>query len=145
MRPLHWLLPVILLIPLVELYVLIKVGQVVGAVPTVLLVVFTAVAGVVLMRQQGFATLMRVRLAAARGEVPALEMMEGAVILFCGILLLFPGFLTDVIGLLGLIPPVRRAFIRLWLSRAMVSVQTPPPRPGHDPRIIEGEFRREDD
>src|SRR5690606_27923800 len=126
-----WLVPGILLTPVVELYFLIKVGQVVGPIPTILLVVLTAVAGAALMRQQGFATLMRVRGAAARGEVPALEMMEGAVILFCGILLLFPGFLPDVVGLLGLPPPVRRALLRMFLSRAMVSVTPAGRRPGH--------------
>ncbi|MFA5529365.1 MAG: FxsA family protein [Thiohalomonadaceae bacterium] len=144
MRLLHWLVFGILVTPLVELYFLIKVGQVVGPIPTIVLVVLIALAGAALMRHQGFSTLVRVRLAAARGEVPALEMMEGAVILFCGMLLLFPGFISDVFGLLGLIPPVRRAIIGLVLSRAMVRMH-PVQRPGQQRHIIDGEFRREDD
>jgi UPF0716 protein FxsA len=145
MRILHWLLLGILLAPLVELYFLIKVGGVLGPIPTILLVVFTAVVGVALMRQQGFTTLARVRYGMARGEVPAMEMLEGVIILACGILLLFPGFLTDALGFLGLIPPVRRAVVQLALARAVVRVQTPARRPGEGPRVIEGEFRREDD
>lgn len=144
MRILHWLLLGILVAPIIELYVLIKVGAAIGPIPTILLVVFTAVAGTTLMRQQGFSTLVRVRAGMARGEVPAVEMLEGAIILVSGLLLLFPGFISDVVGLLGLLPPVRRLLVQLFLARAVVRVH-PAGRPGHGPRVIEGEFRREDD
>lgn len=145
MRILHWLLLSILLAPLIELYFLIKVGGVVGPIPTIALAVFTAVVGVALMRQQGFATLARVSQATARGEVPAMEMLEGTIILLCGALLLFPGFITDAMGFLGLIPPLRRALVKLVLARAIVHVHPAARRPGQDPRVIEGEYRREDD
>ena len=69
------LLALFLLVPLIEIYFLIKVGAIVGAIPTVFLVVFTAVLGALLLRFQGFSTLNRVRSVMARGEIPAIEMM----------------------------------------------------------------------
>jgi UPF0716 protein FxsA len=145
MRILHWLLLGILLAPVIELYVLIKVGAAIGPIPTILLVVFTAVAGTALMRQQGFSTLARVRAGMARGEVPAVEMLEGAVILASGLLLLFPGFISDVVGVLGLLPPVRRLLVHLFLARAVVHVHPSARSDGQGPRVIEGEYRREDE
>jgi UPF0716 protein FxsA len=89
------------LIPLAELYVLIQVGGVIGALPTVLLTVFTAIAGFLLMRTQGMSTLQQAQVAMAQGEAPQMAMMEGVFI-----------FLGGVLGLLFLIPFVRRALIR---------------------------------
>jgi UPF0716 protein FxsA len=138
-----------LVVPLIEIYLLIKVGSVIGAMPTVALVVLTAVIGAVLLRVQGFTTMQRVRLSLAQGEVPALEMLEGVVLLFCGALLLTPGFFTDTIGFLGLVPPLRRAMI-LWLVNKGLLVATRPggrqgPGSGPGHRTIEGQFWRDDD
>lgn len=133
--------------PLVELYVLIEVGGEIGAIPTIALTVFTAVLGGLLVRLQGLSVLMRVRDVSARGEVPALEMLEGAVLLLAGLALLLPGFITDAIGFILLITPVRRALIIAWLKRRGVmrpgGGQPPPDRPDQ-PRIIDGEYRRDD-
>jgi len=139
----------------VEIYLLIKVGGIIGALPTVFMVVFTAVLGAWLLRIQGFATLARVRRTMAQGGIPAIEMLEGAVLLVSGALLLTPGFFTDAIGFLCLIPSLRRAMIRWMLGRFL----TPPGGFGgtggsrrdshssgpHRPNTIEGEYRREDD
>jgi UPF0716 protein FxsA len=155
MNPFAILLILFIGIPLVEIYLLIKVGGIIGALPTVFMVVFTAVLGAWLLRIQGFATLNRVRQTVAQGGLPAMEMLEGAVLLVSGVLLLTPGFFTDTIGFLCLIPSFRRAMIRWMLGRFL----TPPggfggpggPRSGspssgsHGPKTIEGEFRREDD
>jgi UPF0716 protein FxsA len=84
--------------PLVELYLLIEVGSVIGAVPTIALSIFTAVLGGMLVRMQGFAVLFRAQSQMANKEVPALELMEGAMLLLVGLALLLPGFITDAVG-----------------------------------------------
>lgn len=141
------LLILFLTVPLLEIYILIKVGGLLGAAPTVFLVVFTAVLGALLLRWQGFATLQRVRLMLARGELPAIELLEGVVLLLSGALLLTPGFFTDTLGFLGLIPAVRRGLIRWAISHGRIDGgMGPPPRDRErGPRTIEGEFWREKD
>lgn len=133
-----------LVLPVAEIFVLIKVGQWIGALATVFLVVFSAVLGALLIRHQGFITLTKVRASMERGEVPAAAMMEGAVLLVGGILLLIPGFLTDLVGLATLLPPVRHALVRILLR----GPGHPPAGPGSGgpggPYTIEGEFRRDD-
>jgi len=95
-------------IPLVEIYFLIEVGSAIGAFPTILAVVFTAVLGVFLIRIQGFSTMQKAQNAMQAGQVPAVEMIEGAMLLVAAISLLIPGFITDTIGFVLLIPPVRK-------------------------------------
>ena len=135
--------------PLAELYVLIEVGSEIGALPTILLSIFTAVLGAALVRYQGFGILFRVRESLDRGEAPAIEMMEGALLMVTGVLLLLPGFITDFFGFLVLIPPLRRALIISFLKH---SGSLHPAGSARDQgasvskiEIIEGEFRREDD
>lgn len=138
-----------LLVPIIEIYLLVQVGGLIGAVPTVALVVFTAVLGALLVRHQGLATLQRVQTLMARGELPTLAMLEGMVVLLSGALLLTPGFMTDLLGFLGLIPPLRQALVREILRRGLVQAMRPPDaRPdarSGGPRVIEGEYRREDE
>ena len=148
MRPFQILFLLFLLIPLLEIYLLIKVGGIIGALPTVFMVVFTAVLGAWLLRIQGLSTLMRVRSTLAQGGIPAVEMLEGAVLLVAGALLLTPGFFTDAIGFACLIPSLRRALIRRVLRKAVVTGFDGPQGPAsgsRGPRTIDGEFRREDD
>jgi UPF0716 protein FxsA len=131
--------------PLIELYVLIQVGSVIGALPTILLSILTAAIGGYLVRLQGLAVLMRVRAMLDRGETPALELLDGAVLLLCGFALLLPGFLTDVVGFALLVPAVRHALIRRYVSvmpapeEVVVRQKTSSVR-----RTIEGDWRRED-
>jgi len=140
-----WLL-LFLLVPLLEIYVLIKVGGIIGAIPTIALIVFSAVLGSLLVRHQGFYTLARVRESMERGEVPAVPMLEGALLLLGGFLLLLPGFITDVVGLLMLVPWVRRRLVLWFLRHSAGGPGAPGPRgPGErGPRTIEGDYRRED-
>lgn len=145
-----------IVVPLVELYLIIKVGGMIGALWTVLLVVLTAVIGVQLLRIQGLSTLNRARQSMEQGTLPAMEMMEGMALAVGGALLITPGFLTDTLGFLCLIPGTRRAMIRYLLKNATVHTQgyyTPRgPHgghhsgrdPGHKGRTIEGEFHRDD-
>ena len=148
MNPLLIFLLLFVGIPLVELYLLIEVGSEIGAIPTLFLTVFTAVLGGLLVRLQGFTTALRVREAMERGEMPAIEMLEGVVLLVAGIMLLLPGFITDAIGFLCLVPPVRRGLLLAFLRRSGVlrgSGSAPEPDSESRPRVIEGEFKREDD
>ena len=148
MHPLAILFLFFLLVPLLEIYLLIKVGGVIGAFPTVFLVVFTAILGAWLLRLQGFATLARVRATLAQGGIPALEMLEGAVLLAAGALLLTPGFFTDALGFALLIPALRRALILRLMKNFFVPPgggSQGPQGPSSGPRTIEGEYRREDD
>jgi len=150
-------------IPLVELYVIIAVGEEIGAFWTVILVLLTAVIGVNLLRIQGMSTLMRAQQNMAQGAVPAMEMMEGIVLAVGGVLLITPGFITDSIGFLCLIPASRQAVIRYIMARSTVQTgfnagmggfqSNPQQKPGSESpdgkppkvgRTIEGEYRRED-
>ena len=109
-----------IIIPLVELYFIIVVGDMIGALWTVLLVLMTAVIGVNLLRQQGMSTLGRAQRNMAQGQVPAMEMMEGVALAVAGILLITPGFITDSFGFLLLLPVTRRAIIQYLMARATV-------------------------
>lgn len=144
--PLRLLFALFILVPLLEMYLLIKVGGVIGAMPAILLVIFAAVLGVALLRAQGIATLQRVQQSLARGEVPALEMLEGAVLFVGAVLLLTPGFLTDAIGLLCLVPRFRRYAVTRLLRRyaGVGAVRGGRKDPRNGPRIIEGDFDKED-
>ncbi len=137
---------IFLLVPFVEIYLLIKIGGVIGALPTVFLVVLTALIGAFLLRLQGFATLQRVRVSLGQGELPAIEMLEGVILLISGALLLTPGFFTDVIGFTGLIPTARQWLARLALERFLVLPGGHTHRGEHHdaPRTFEGEYRRDD-
>jgi len=146
--PLFILLAVFVGAPLVELYVLIEVGSEIGAIPTIALSVFTAGLGALLVRLQGLGVVLRVREALAREEVPALELLEGVVLLATGVLLLLPGFITDTLGFLMLVAPLRRALLVGWLRRRGMLRPGPPPGPGGEGGArggyIEGEYRRDD-
>lgn len=106
--------------PIIEMYVLIRVGQWIGAWPTIGLVTLTAFIGLSLLRQQGFSMLLRGRARLDQGELPAQEMLEGLVLAIGGALLLTPGFVTDVFGFCCLLPPTRRAMVRALLRRGSV-------------------------
>ncbi len=139
------------LIPLVEIYFLIKVGGVIGAGWTVAAVVGTAVLGAWLVRLQGLGLWREVNRSLARGELPAEPVLEGVVVLVAGALLLTPGFFTDALGFACLLPPLRRAAIRALLRRQWRRF-APPGAPGQPPprragggRTLEGTARRLDD
>ena len=145
MSAVRLLLLLFLVVPLAEIWVIIEVGSAVGAVATIGLIVLTAIVGAALMRSQGLAILFRARATMAKGEVPALELLEGAVILIAGALLLTPGFITDAAGFACLVPSIRR---RLILAGVNLRPGGPPrPRGGPEPgrRTLEGEYWRPDD
>ncbi len=100
--------------PIVEMYLLIQVGGIIGALPTVGLVVLTATLGIWLLRLEGLATLNQVQEKLNRGEIPGRELLEGIMLLIGGALLLTPGFVTDAIGFTCLLPMLRKP-IAQWL------------------------------
>jgi len=106
------------LIPMIELYLLIKLGAVIGAFNTLLLVIFTGAAGAYLARLQGLQVMFRVRERLQEGEMPAEDMLDALIILIAGIVLLTPGLLTDIAGLLLLLPSVRFRF-KVWLRQKL--------------------------
>ena len=125
-------------IPLAETWLLIKVGGVIGAVPTIALVVLTAIVGTAVARRQGLSTIRRIQLAQAEGRLPAAEMVEGVLLLLAGVLLMTPGFFTDAIGFSMLCPKLRGRLA----ERTVGSLATA--RPDLDqPVIIEGDYERQ--
>ncbi|KAA5607554.1 FxsA family protein [Roseospira marina] len=121
-------------VPLLEIAVFIQVGDVVGLGWTLGLVILTAVIGTMLLRAQGVATLNRARASLGRGEVPMREVFDGACLLVGGALLLTPGFVTDSLGFLLLLPPVRAfALDRLKQSGRLHVHTTGMPPGGDDP------------
>jgi UPF0716 protein FxsA len=120
MRIRSWLLLAFVVVPIIEIALFISVGAWIGFWPTMAVVILTAVIGSLLVSRQGRATWLQFRRELDAGGVPAVPAVHGAMILVGGALLLTPGFLTDVIGLLLLIPAVREA-IRVWGSRRLTS------------------------
>ena len=98
-------------IPLIEIYLFIKIGSQIGAFNTVLLILITAVAGVAYARYEGFNTLRSGMSQLIKNEIPIYELISGATLAFAALLLIFPGFATDFIGILLVIPLTRRLIL----------------------------------
>ena len=133
-----WLL-VFVLTPLIEMYILIEVGGIIGAWPTIALVVLTAMIGVGLIRAQGFATLTRGMARLNAGELPATEMVEGVMLALAGALMVTPGFVTDAAGFVLLTPRLRKRLAAELLRRVVSAARVDSGEGGH---TIEGRFRR---
>jgi UPF0716 protein FxsA len=105
-------------VPILEIAVFIQAGAVIGLWPTIGLVVLTAVAGTWLLRQQGLATLARAQRSMEHNRLPVNELFDGLCLLIAGILLLTPGFVTDSLGLLLLVPGIR-TLLRAWVGHVL--------------------------
>jgi UPF0716 protein FxsA len=116
LRAVFFLVLIFIVVPLAELYVIIQVGQAIGVVPTLALLLADALLGSILLRHQGRAAWIRFNRALAEGRLPHKEVFDGVLIITGGALLLTPGFLTDIVGLIFLIPPTR-ALIRAFSAR----------------------------
>ena len=104
------------IIPFLEIYLLIEIGSYIGAVNTLMIVILTGFLGALLARHQGLKTMLKVRESLARGEMPAEHLLDALLIFLAGIVLLTPGFLTDLVGFTILIPTTRFHFKR-WLRK----------------------------
>ena len=127
------LLPLVILfviVPIAELALIIQVGEAIGVWWTIALLIADSVLGSVLMRSQGRAAWRRFNLAATEGRVPAREVLDGVLVIFGGALLLTPGFISDILGLLLLLPPTRavarRILVRRFAHRMVASVAGAP-------------------
>lgn len=134
-----WLFAAFVIVPLVEIALFIQVGGAIGLWPTLGVVVLTAIIGTTLMRTQGAAALARIRAAFDRLEDPSRPLADGAMILVAGAVLLTPGFFTDAVGLLLLVPNIRAMLFQFALRRLAAS------RARHQPRsastVIDGDFQ----
>lgn len=152
-------MPVIFLlfviVPVVELSLLITVGGYIGTLPTVAIVLLTAFVGASLLRREGISTLTNARTKLEAGQMPAMEMLEGVMLVIGGAFLLTPGFLTDIVGFSCLIPPIRKAIVGQLLKRSIIHVGKVDLRSGGAAQrdagrgedtgnVIDGEFRREE-
>jgi UPF0716 protein FxsA len=137
-----FLILLFIVVPIVELYVIIQVGGAIGVLPTIALLIADSVLGAMLMRHQGRSAWRRFNAALSEGRIPHREVIDGALVIFGGALLLTPGFVTDILGIVLLLPPtralVRGVIARRLLPRLVVSrvggYGPAPPRGGGAPR-----------
>ena len=122
----------IICIPLIEIYLFIKVGGMIGAFNTIFLIFFTAITGVYFARSAGLSTIRSGFNQLIKNKIPIYELISGAALAFAALLLIIPGFLTDLIGFLLIIPVTRKFFIR--------SISSKFNRKKNDKDIIEGSF-----
>ena len=122
------LLFIFIVVPIAELAVLIQVGQEIGVWWTIAILIADSVLGSLLMRSQGRASWRRFNETAAAGRVPAREVLDGVLVIFGGAFLLTPGFITDIIGIVQLVPPtralVRRVLVKRFADRMIVAART---------------------
>ena len=119
-------------IPAIEIYLMIKVGGAIGALNTILLIFFTAITGLYFAKMQGLSTIKSGLSQLIKNEIPVYEIISGAALAFASLLLILPGFLTDVVGFLLIIPFTRKMFIKSFSTKFK--------KEKFDQEIIEGDF-----
>lgn len=136
----------IIALPLIEIALFIEVAGAIGVLPAIAGAVLAGLAGVALWKYQGLQTLMRARQALDRGEMPMAEVFDGLCLLLAGFMLILPGFLSDAVALLLLLPPVRALLAALMARRAVVVGQAAPPHPYQPtrPPVIDADYREID-
>jgi len=125
----------IIIVPIIEIYLFIKIGSQIGAINTVLLILLTAFVGLIYVRYEGFNTLKSAISQLMKNEIPMFEIMSGAALVVGAFLLILPGFLTDILGLLFVIPITRKIFFKKITSNYKDSKK----------KIIDGEYEDIDD
>jgi len=137
----------LLLVPIVEIYVLIQVGQVIGVWWTILLLIADSILGSWLLRREGSRAWTALRVALAEGRMPAKELADGILIVIGGTLMISPGFVTDVFGMLAILPftrPVGRKLLAGFITRRLAPGMTGPApwntqRPGPSGDVVQGD------
>ena len=124
-------------VPAIEIYLMIKVGGVIGALNTILLIFFTAITGVYFAKLAGLSTLQSGLSQIVKNEIPIYEIISGATLAFAALLLIIPGFLTDIIGFLLIIPITRKFFIKIISSKFK--------KPTNNDNVIEGIIEEENE
>jgi UPF0716 protein FxsA len=125
--PIILLVAIFIAVPIAEIYVIIQVGEAIGAIPTILILVADSVIGSMLWRSQGRRVWARFRQTVERGGVPHREVIDGVLVIFGGAFLITPGFISDVVGILLLLPPTRAVIRRLLIRRLgrRIQLRTP--------------------
>jgi UPF0716 protein FxsA len=118
-----FLVALAIVVGVIEITVMIQVGQLIGVLNTIGLLILVSLIGAWLVKRQGLGVLARIRELRMAGRLPAAELFDGAVILVAGVLMVIPGFVTDALGLLLLIPPVRAVARRIVSRRVMREVE----------------------
>ena len=127
----------IILVPIIEIYLLIKIGSEIGALTTIFLIFVTAIVGVYYAKYEGLNTLKSGFIQLSRNETPAYEVLSGAAIAFAALLLIIPGFVTDVLGFLVIFPLSRKFVFNLFLKKIL--------KVDKKKNFIDGEFEDIDD
>ena len=131
----------IILVPVIEIYLFIKIGSQIGAFNTISLIFITAIIGIIYARYEGLNTLKSGFTQLVKNELPAYEIISGAIIAFAAVLLIIPGFMTDVIGFLLIFPLTRKLILKNFSSKFKVKTKK-------DENFIDGEYEdieKEDD
>ena len=131
----------IILVPIIEIYLFIKIGSQIGAFNTISLIFITAIIGIIYARYEGLNTLKSGFTQLVKNELPAYEIISGAIIAFAAVLLIIPGFMTDVIGFLLIFPLTRKLILKNFSSKFKVKTKK-------DENFIDGKYEdieKEDD
>ena len=113
------------IVPFIELYLLLVIGARIGALTTIMIVILTGIVGASLARIQGFKVLRDIQLATQAGQMPGTELIHGALVLIGGLLLLTPGFLTDLFGFSLLFPPSRKIYVNRMIQYFLRKTKSP--------------------
>ena len=132
--PLLALVALFIVLPLAELYVILQVGDAIGVIPTILLLAADSVLGSMLLRSQGRAVWRRFNRALREGRMPHREVQDGVLVIFGGAFLITPGFITDVVGVLLLVPPTRALIRRFAVGRLRHRIEIRAGRVADEPR-----------
>ena len=131
----------IILVPIIEIYLFIKIGSQIGALTTITLIFVTAILGIIYARYEGLNTLKSAFVQLVKNEIPVYEIISGAAITFAALLLIIPGFATDIIGFLLIFPFSRKFILRILSSKLQMKKKT-------NEKFIDGEYEeieKEDD
>ena len=137
-------MPLLLLfigLPILEIYLIIHIGHILGAFNTIAIIIVTAILGITLLRTQGLQMIMRAQKTMQQGELPTTELMEGIILLVSGALLLTPGFFTDALGFLGLVPFTRNLILEKFIQQIFSRLKTGKTQDSH---IIEGQYWKDE-
>ena len=131
----------IILVPIIEIYLFIKIGSQIGALTTITLIFVTAILGIIYARYEGLNTLKSAFVQLVKNEIPVYEIISGAAITFAALLLIIPGFATDIIGFLLIFPLSRKFVLKILSSKFQIKKKT-------NEKFIDGEYEeieKEDD
>ena len=151
------LLAIFIIVPIIEIYLFMRIGEMIGIGATLGMIILTAFIGITMLKWQGLSTLQRAQENLQENKIPATELVEGIILLLCGALLLTPGFFTDTVGFLMLVPPIRQGVAKALVEKGKIQMFNGSAFSGfsthdgfgrnqnnQDGDIIDGEFTKDD-